>query len=288
MSNLVVREKTFQVLNSEKMQEQLKMALPKIMPLDKFTRSIVTQLNKIPKLLECSQESLFASIISLAGAGLEADGYNAHILPYKGVATPIIDYKGMIELMYRSGQVSAVNGYAVHENDDFEFDMGEVTKHKINYKQDRGDFIGAFTIVRMKDGAKSFYFMPKSDIDKIGKTSPSWGGRYSPWTKHYQSMAIKTVLRQHSKWVPLSSEAKDIIMKEIEAEVLSDNRPSLTMKDLVNITPEPETIEMAPVESGAKDAPKVEAAETTKVNPDTGEIIEIDAAGFPEPEGQSK
>ena len=232
MSN-VQKKETFNIIQSEAFQDQLKMALPKIMPLEKFTRSIITQINKTPKLLECSQASLMASVISLAGAGLEADGYVAHILPFKGVATVVLDYKGLIELMYRSGQVSAVNGYAVHENDDFEFNMGEVTKHKVDYKNDRGEFIGAFTIVRMKDGAKSFHFMPKSEIDKIGKTSPAWGSKYSPWVKYYESMAIKTVLRQHSKWVPISAEAKDIIMKEIEVESASQKAPGLSVNDFV-------------------------------------------------------
>ena len=49
---------------------------------------------------------------------------HCYILPYKREATFIIGYKGMIDLARRSGHIQSIYAHAVHENDEFEYELG--------------------------------------------------------------------------------------------------------------------------------------------------------------------
>jgi len=224
------RQQAVAVLQSENFKTQLQNALPKILPLEKFVRTCITSLTKNPKLCECSQQSLFGSIIQLAQVGLEADGYHAHLIPYGSICTAIVDYKGLIELMYRTDKVSSINGYVVKENDDFDFVVGEVPTHKIKLGN-RGKTVGAYTVVTMKDGSKSVEVMGIDEIEAIRERSKS--GNNGPWKTDFDEMAKKTVLRRHSKWVPISAEAKEIVLKEVEAEVQNNKPSKVTLADIV-------------------------------------------------------
>ena len=232
MTQALVQKKkeAFAVLQSSDFKKQLAAALPRILPTDKFVRTCITAINKNPKLAECTQESLFGSIISLAQGGIEADGYHAHLIPYGRTCTPVIDYKGLIEMMYRTGLVASVNGYVVKENDEFEWSPGEKPVHKVKGGK-RGVTTAAYTIVTMKDGTQSVEVMFADEIDAIKNRSKA--GSSGPWKTDYDEMAKKTVLKRHSKWVPIASEAKDIIMKEIESEFSKPEKVTMSVDDLV-------------------------------------------------------
>ena len=247
MSNIQTAKKQglLKILTSDSYKEQLAMALPSILPTEKFVRTVITCLNNNPKLAECTQESFFGSVIKLAQCGMEADGYNAHIVPYGKRATPIIDYKGLIEMMYRSGQVSAVNGYVVKANDEFEWTPGDKPKHSVK-GGNRGETSAVYTIVTMKDGTQSTEVMFKDEIDAIRGRSPS--GNNGPWKTDYDEMAKKTCLKRHSKWAPIASEAKDLLLKEVEAQVASEKAPSLSVSDFAPAAEEPKDVKATVVD----------------------------------------
>ena len=79
-----------------------------------FMVKVLNAVKKTPELLKCTPQSLFGSILYFAEIGMpfntpEGFGY---ILPYsnKGTieATPIIGYKGLIEMAYRNPKVKSV------------------------------------------------------------------------------------------------------------------------------------------------------------------------------------
>ena len=76
---------------------------------------------------------------------------HCYILPYKREATFIIGYKGMIDLARRSGHIQSIYAHAVHENDEFEYELGLHPKleHKPSHG-DRGAFIGAYAVAHFK------------------------------------------------------------------------------------------------------------------------------------------
>ena len=133
---------------------------------------------------------------------------HCYILPYKREAT-FIGYKGMIDLARRSGHIQSIYAHAVHENDEFEYELGLHPKleHKPSHG-DRGAFIGAYAVAHFKDGGYQMEFMPKSEIEKRRKRSASANSSYSPWSSDYEEMAKKTVVRYMFKYLPISIEVQ--------------------------------------------------------------------------------
>lgn len=227
-------KKTFQdLVNSEDFKKQISLALPKHITPDRFLRVLMTAIIKQPALLHCTQESLFKGIFDCAAMGLEIDGRRAHLIPLVNRKKPghpmeanlWLDYKGIAELVMRSGLVSNIHADIVCENDVFEFDRGELKAHKIDFKKPRGEMYACYAIIRMKDGTEKVEVMGKDDVDRIRASAP--GKNAEAWSNHYNEQAKKTVFKRASKWVPLSSEVRDGLEGEIDDV------------DPINVTPKP-------------------------------------------------
>jgi recombination protein RecT len=126
----------------------------------------------------------------------------------------IIDYKGIAELVRRSGDVSYVHADAVYSNDEWSYAYGTEAhlKHTPNAKDRGPDRVAYYSYVRFKDGSEDFIVMNPSEIEKIRKRSKS--PDQGPWVTDFDEMAKKTVFRRHSKWLPLSPEVRNVIEKE--------------------------------------------------------------------------
>lgn len=212
MSTQLSKQTTREWLQSEKLKSQIGQALPKGKEVDRFMRCLYTAVQKVPKLQACSQESLFSTMIASAQLGIEPDGRLAHLIPYGQTATLIIDYKGLVELAYRTNNVSNIHADVVCEHDDFEFNLGQVEKHKIDLRKPRGDMYAVYVIVTLKDGSKKCEVMSKEEVDKIKNRSKS--GNSGPWVSDFNEMAKKTVFKRSSKWLQLSPEVRDAIQHD--------------------------------------------------------------------------
>lgn len=213
-------------LGSDRFRQQVAAALPKHLTAERFARVALTAINRTPKLMECTQESLFACLLDLSALGLEPDGRRAHLIPYGRTCTLIIDYKGIAELAMRSGAVSSIHADKVCENDDFDYDRGQLTRHKIDFRKPRGDAFAYYALIRLKDGTEKCEVMTNKEIDAIRKRSKSSGS--GPWVTDYDEMAKKTVFKRASKWIPLSPEIRDAIQKddeEHETTVVAISKP---------------------------------------------------------------
>jgi recombination protein RecT len=245
------RPKTLRgMIASDVMRDQFAMALPSILTPDRFIRVAITALNRTPKLQDCTQESVFGCLMDCAALGIEPDGRRAHLIPYGNKATLIIDYKGYIELARRSGEVSLWRAELVCENDVFEYSKGEVTKHSINFREPRGTVYAAYSYVRFKDGSEDYEVMTRDEIESIRKRSKA--GSSGPWVTDWNEMAKKTVIRRHSKRLPLSAEFRDALDKDgdkfddVVDATPRDDRPKVDrLAERLAAAPEPEP-EQAP------------------------------------------
>ena len=194
----------------KKMAPRMAEVLPKHMDMNRMSRIALTTIRTNPKLLECAVPSLMGAVMQAVQLGLEP-GLLGHcyILPYKREATFVIGYKGMIDLARRSGHIQSIYAHAVHENDEFEYELGLHPKleHKPSHGE-RGAFIGAYAVAHFKDGGYQMEFMPKSEIEKRRKRSATANSSYSPWSSDYEEMAKKTVVRYMFKYLPISIEVQ--------------------------------------------------------------------------------
>ena len=219
MSNQLATLK--QTLSSATMREQFARALPKHLSPERFCRIAITALTRTPKLADCTQESLMKCLLDLSAFGLEPDGRRAHLIPYKDQCTLIIDWKGLAELAMRSGIIAKLHADIVCENDAFEYDLGEVVRHSVNWKAPRGAMYAAYALAVTKDGAKFCAVLTKDEVDGImarsqGYKSAVQYNKTHPWLTDYNEMAKKTAFRRLAKWLPLSAEFRDAQDKDDE------------------------------------------------------------------------
>ena len=197
----------------EKVQPRLSKALPGFIPTDRFIQTVLTMVNKNPKLLECTQASLFGALFQSATLGVLPDSVlgQAYLIPYNNRSKGIVEcqfilgYKGLRELAMRTGQVKRFQARSVYEKDFFKYAFGldEVLEHTPS-DGDRGNLTHVYAIIEFTNGGRMFDVMEKSAVEKIRLGSP--GKNSDPWTKYYSEMAEKTVLRKLSKAAPLSPE----------------------------------------------------------------------------------
>lgn len=206
-----------QWISGEQFKAAVQMSLPRHLTPERFVRTCLNALMRVPKLAECSQASIFKCMLDLSAVGLEPDGRRAHLIPFNNkVKVPgkpdrlqmecslIIDYKGLVELMKRSGDVADVSALIVCENDDFEFDRGLVTKHRIDFKRPRGPMYAVYCHITFVNGTHHYEVLTKEEVDKIRARSKA--ANSGPWVTDYEEMAKKTACRRGSKWVVLSPE----------------------------------------------------------------------------------
>lgn len=207
-------------LEGEQFRMSVAKALPSHLTPERFIRVAITATTKNPKLLQCDEASFFGALLSLSQLGLEPDGRNAHLIPYGTTCQLIIDYKGLVELIMRSGLVSYIHADKVCEADEFIFDRGELKSHTINFKMPRGSVYCYYALCRFKDGTEKVEVMTKPEIDAIRNRSRA--GNAGPWVTDYDEMAKKTVFRRLSKWISISAEFRDALDKD--ADTIEEQR----------------------------------------------------------------
>ncbi|MFA5130650.1 MAG: recombinase RecT [Patescibacteria group bacterium] len=209
-----------QLIEGDAFKAQIAKALPKHLTPDRFIRVAITALTKTPKLTQCTQASLFNCLLNCSQLGIEPDGRRAHLIPYGDQCQLIIDYKGICELVMRSGIVSNVHADVICENDVFEHDRGAITVHKIDFRKPRGAVYAVYSICRFKDGTEKAEVMTREEVEAIRKRSKA--GAAGPWVTDWNEMAKKTVFRRLSKWLPLSAEYRDAL--EVDDDKIPDGQ----------------------------------------------------------------
>jgi len=195
----------------------------------KFLSSVMSSVQKMPKLLECEQMSVINSFMTMAQLGLMPSDISgeAYVLPYnKGnsglVAQFQLGYQGLITLFYRAG-VQGIRSEIVREHDEFSYENG-VIRHKIDIfksNAERGLPIGAYAI-GLVNGVEIAKAMNKKDIMDMGKNfSKSFSTSFTPWKEANDPelwMWKKTVLKQLGKLMPKN--------ESINRAIAEDNKDS--------------------------------------------------------------
>ncbi|QWY81941.1 RecT-like DNA pairing protein [Arthrobacter phage Sicarius2] len=193
---------------------QFQMAMPRGAEAAQLVRDALTVVRQTPKLLECDKASLLGSLMTCAQLGLRpgvgALGH-AYVIPFKGQAQFILGYQGMLELANRSNEVEGVVARTVYENDVFQIDYGTDSLTHIPSMTGRGKVIGYYAKFYRKGSSRAtFEWMSVADAeehrDKFAMAKTRDGRVVGPWVQHFDSMALKTVVRKLFKWMPRSTQ----------------------------------------------------------------------------------
>lgn len=250
------------VLNAyiAKMEGQIAKALPSVLTPERFSRIVMTAVSSTPKLAETTPQSFLGAMMTAAQLGLEPNTplEQAYLLPYKNKGVLEcqfqLGYKGLIDLAYRSGQVSIIQAQAVRENDEFSYEYG--LEPKLSHKpalRDRGEVYCYYAMFRTKDGGFGFEVMSKEDIQAHAERfSQSYGSDFSPWKTSFDAMAKKTVLKQVLRYAPLKSDFVKAVASDgaIKHDIAPDMSEVPTVADYVVDGDTGEVIEVNVAEGG--------------------------------------
>lgn len=211
----------------DKQQGEIAKQLPKGVDAERFVRTATTVVNMNPELLTCTPNSLFAAIMLAAKDGLLPDGKEALIQPYNvnvaGKGQPpkwekqaqyMPMVKGMMQIMYRTGEVAMVDGVAVYEKDVFEYERGDMPRiiHKpYTGMEAPGPVVAAYVVIKLKNGEVKREVMFRRDIENVRQASKAKDG--PGWKNWYDQFAIKAVIKRAFKQLPTDSEDFDRVIQ---------------------------------------------------------------------------
>jgi recombination protein RecT len=181
-----------------------------------FVQIVLSELKKNEKLLTAFNEnpaSMFASILAGAEIGLIPSDMlgEFYLIPRKidnkMTVTPLIGYKGLVNIILRSGEVSKVHTQCVYEGEEFEpiYGLEPNIIHKPNYEVERSSKTLKFVyaVAKLKNGDFQFEVLSKNDIIKITNLSRYDNALYFNDQKDPQMwMVKKTALIQLAKMLP--------------------------------------------------------------------------------------
>lgn len=196
------------------MEGEIKKALPAVITPERFTRMVLSALSMNQRLAECTPQSFLGAMMTAAQLGVEPNTPlgQAYLIPYNNRKKGCMEcqfqlgYKGLIDLAYRSGEVSIIQAHTVCENDEFEYELGLDPKLKhVPAPASRGAATHYYAMFRTKDGGCGFAVMSREEVEQHArKYSKSYGD--SPWQTNFDEMAKKTVLKKALKYAPLKSD----------------------------------------------------------------------------------
>jgi recombination protein RecT len=193
---------------------QIAMALPgfKKESAERMVRSLVTECQKNPNLLDCTPKSLFGCLVQVAQLGLNLGGAGgqAYLIPFKREAQLVIGYKGFIQLADRSGKIRSISPRVVRESDAFDIQYGtnQRIEHIPNLKAMDAPVVGYYVAVQFTNGGTDFEFMTRQQAENHRNQYALSKGR-GPWfgsPGEFDEMALKTVIRKWAKRAPVSEE----------------------------------------------------------------------------------
>lgn len=249
------------------MKPQIEKALPSVLTGERFSRMVLTAMSTNPQLAECSPNSFLGAMMQAAQLGVEPNTPlgQAYLIPYRNHGQLEcqfqLGYKGLIDLAYRSGEITSISAHEVCENDDFEYELGldEKLRHKPALK-DRGAVILYYAVFRTKAGGSGFAVMSVEDIKNHSKKySKAAGSSYSPWATNFDAMAKKTVIKQALKYAPIKTEfVRAVSTDETIKTNIAENMADEPDETVITVDSEDNTTEDIPA----------------NVDPETGEIKE--------------
>lgn len=180
-----------------------------------YVSSIITLVNNDDLLKKADPYSVVTSAMIAATLNLPIEknlGY-AYIIPYKGVASFQLGYKGLIQLSLRTGQYKHINVITVYEGELIEFDK---LTEKLVISQDEkqsNHVIGYAGFFELINGFTKTTYWTAEEMEghkkKFSKSS-------KVWADNYDAMAKKTVIRNMlSKFGILSIELQEGMTKEV-------------------------------------------------------------------------
>ena len=186
----------------------------------RFISSIVSAVNNNTMLQECTNSSILSGALLGESLNLSPSPQlgQYYLVPFKDknkgttLAQFVLGYKGYLQLAIRSGQYKKINVLAIKEGELVRYDPlnEEIEVNLIDDEEERekAPTIGYYAMFEYTNGFKKAMYWSKAKMEAHAiKYSAGYaadkrkGNQYTFWSKDFDGMAYKTMLRQLiSKW----------------------------------------------------------------------------------------
>ncbi len=200
-----------------KNKEQILALVPRHLDAERMLQIALVAIRRVPKLAECHPATLIGAVIESLRLGLEpgAGPGESWLIPFdnkKKKRTEVVfvpDYRGLLKLIRRSGEVGAVMAEVVCDGDEFDYGVSEGGPY-LTWKP--GPKRGAATHFFCGVWSKSRILIASSVMtpEEIDEHAKRFSRAYEegPWQNDFRAMGIKTVIRRTAKQAPTSSEVQ--------------------------------------------------------------------------------
>lgn len=191
----------------------------------RFISAIISATTVNPALKECSNQSILSA--ALLGESLKLSPSpqlgQYYIVPYKNEASFQLGYKGYIQLALRSGQYKKLNVLSIKAGELVKYDALneeiEVNMIEDETERENAETVGYYAMFEYMNGFRKAMYWSRAKMEAHAlKYSPGYaadvkkGTKYTFWSKDFDGMAYKTMLRQLiSKWGVMSIELQTAI-----------------------------------------------------------------------------
>jgi recombination protein RecT len=198
----------------DKLKPQMALALPKHLTADRMTRLALTAFSTSEALQRCTTKSIAASIMTAGQLGLEPGVNGAGFLvPYGTTCTFVPGWKGLVDLVSRSGRGTVFTG-VIFKDQEYTFIDGakrDLIIHNETDLDDPADITHAYAIGWVKDAT-----MPIIELWRVSKIKKHRDKYNKQGTKHYsyrdwEMYARKVPLLQVIKYMPCSIEVANAV-----------------------------------------------------------------------------
>ncbi len=284
----------------DKLKPQMALALPKHLTADRMTRLALTAFSTSEPLQRCTTKSIAASIMTAGQLGLEPGVNGAGFLvPYGTTCTFVPGWKGLVDLVSRSGRGTAFTG-VIFKDQEYTFIDGakrDLIIHNETDLDDPEDITHAYAIGWVKDAT-----MPIIELWRVSKIKKHRDKYNKQGQKHYsfrdwEMYARKVPLLQVIKYMPCSIEVANAVALSEAADrgrgavieggfVVEEDAPEGVDKQTGEIPPQldhkqPVTIPQQSAQTAAADQWRPDPEEEAAIR--AAELAESQRAAQPAP-----
>ena len=222
-----------------------------------FIASAFSECNRIPKLLECTQQSFLTCLVYSMGTNLlPGPMQQCCFLPFsnkgKMEAVFVPMYQGLVTLAYNSGFVTNIWGHVVYEADveSGAFVFNQATnelKHDFNWtpRKERGVRVGAYSAIKNIHNEVKYELLTAEQVLSVKNRSKAAKSSFSPWNSEYDDdidqMWIKTAFRRNVKWIKKDADSESsklgrALQLDYQADVDSEPPIELLADEIEEVT----------------------------------------------------
>lgn len=229
-------------------KDQLREMLGQTSDIDHYIAGIIEEVDKNPALKTCDPKSILACVRKCALLRLPLGQELAYFVPYAGVCTFQMGYRGLLRLARDEGSIlrhivrSAHEGDLLHDGHGNPPDDGlepqiKLERHATDRSWDTMTHVYAHFV--LPHGQQHLELMSKGEVIDHKNKYVKAGGKDSPWQTNPLAMAKKTVIRRAfaGDQIPISANLRQLVAADevnqtiVEGEVVQPSDPPADVQD---------------------------------------------------------